>query len=70
MPGQIIHQWNNTVYRMNYWVHTAGRYRTTFILGRVYVAFFNSHQIEAMIYMSDENENHFGKDDDCPGLRI
>ena len=52
MPGQII-QWNNTVYGMNYLVHTAGRYRVISILGRVHAAFFNSHQREAMIYMLD-----------------
>ena len=39
---------------MNYWVHTTGRYRATSILGRVHVAFCNSHQSEAMIYMLDE----------------
>ena len=36
------------------WVHTAGRYRGTPILGRVHAAFFISHQIKAMIYMPDE----------------
>ena len=36
------------------WSCTAGRYRATSILGRVYAAFFNSHQFEAMIYMPDE----------------
>ena len=39
---------------MNYWVHPAGRYRATSILGRVHAAFFNSIQVEAMIYMPYE----------------
>ena len=39
---------------MNYWVHTTERYRATSILGRVHAAFFNSHQIDTMIYMLDE----------------
>ena len=39
---------------MNYWVHTAGRYRAVYVSGRVHAAFFTRHQIEAMIYMPDE----------------
>ena len=39
---------------MNYWVCTAGRYRTTSILCGVNTAFFNNHQIERMIYMLDK----------------
>ena len=39
---------------MNYWVHTAGRYRATSILGRIHAAFFNCHQFEAITYMPDE----------------
>ena len=39
---------------MNYWVCTAGRYRAISVLGRVHAAFFNSHQMKAMIYMQDE----------------
>ena len=47
-------QWNNAVYQINYWVNTAGRYRATSILGRVHAAFFNSHEIKALIYLPDE----------------
>ena len=39
---------------MNYWIHTAGRYRATSILGRVHAAFSNHHQFDAMTYMPDE----------------
>ena len=39
---------------MNYWVHTAGRYRSTSILERVHKAFFNYYQFDAMTYMLDE----------------
>ena len=51
---RLFIQWNNAVYQMNCWVHTAGRYRGTSILRRLHAAFFNSHQIEAMIYIPDE----------------
>ena len=51
---RVVIQWNNAIYRMNYWVCTAGRYRATSILRRGHAAFFNNHQIEAMIYMPDE----------------
>ena len=36
---------------MNYWVCTAGRYRSTSILERVHKAFFNYYQVQAMNYM-------------------
>ena len=39
---------------MNYWVHTAGRYRATCIVGIVYVTFFNCHQFNSVTYMPDE----------------
>ena len=39
---------------MDYWVHTAGRYRAMSILGRVHAAFLNCHQFNAMTYMPDE----------------
>ena len=39
---------------MNYWVHTAGRYRAMSILGTVHAAFFNHHQFDAMTYIPDE----------------
>ena len=39
---------------MTYWVHTAGRYRSTSILERVDVAFFNYYQFDAMTYIPDE----------------
>ena len=39
---------------MNYWVHTAGRYRSTSILEIVHKAFFNYYQFHAMAYMPDE----------------
>ena len=51
---RLVIKWNNTVYKMSYWVHTAGRYRATSILERVYSVFFGSHQIEALIYMPDK----------------
>ena len=39
---------------MNYLVCTAGRFRTTSILGRVHAAFFNCYQFSAMTYMPNE----------------
>ena len=39
---------------MNYWAHTAGRYRAASILGRVHAVFFNCHQFDAMTYMPNE----------------
>ena len=38
---------------MNYWVCTAGRYRSTSILEKVQKAFFNYYQFDAMTYMPD-----------------
>ena len=51
---RLFSQWNNTIYRMNYWVHTAGGYRATAVIGSVHATFFTSHQIQEMIYMLDE----------------
>ena len=48
------HLWNNVEYQMNYWVHTAGRYRSTFIHEKVCKAFFNYYQFHAMATMPDE----------------
>ena len=39
---------------MNYWVHTAQRYRASSILGRVHAAFFNHYQFHTMTYIPDE----------------
>ena len=39
---------------MNYWVCTAGRYRSTSILEKVHKAFFNDYLFHAMANMSDE----------------
>ena len=39
---------------MNYWVCTAGRYRSTSILQGVHKAFFNYYQFHAMAHMPDE----------------
>ena len=39
---------------MNYWVHTGGRCRATFIFGRVHAIFFNHHQFDVVTYMLDE----------------
>ena len=39
---------------MNYWAHTAGRFRATAMLGRIHTAFFNCHQFDAEIYMPNE----------------
>ena len=39
---------------MNYWVCTAGRYRSASILERVYAAFVNYNQFDAMTNMPDE----------------
>ena len=39
---------------MNYWFHTAGRYRSTSILERVHKTFFNYYQFSAMTYMTDD----------------
>ena len=39
---------------MNYWVHTAGRYRSTSILEKVHKAFINYYQYHGMTYMVDE----------------
>ena len=36
---RLFIQWNNAVYKMNYWVHTAGRFRVTSVLGRVPATF-------------------------------
>ena len=47
-------QWNNTVYRMNYWVCTAGIYMAMDVLGRVHTTFFTSHQMQEIIYMPEE----------------
>ena len=38
---------------MNFWVHTAGRYRSTSILEKVNKAFFNYYQLNAMAYIPD-----------------
>ena len=45
---RLFIQWNNTVYQMNYWVPTGGRYRAISILGRVHAT------IKTIIYMPDE----------------
>ena len=50
---RLLTKWNNTVYRMKYFILTAGRYRATSILVRVHGVIFNSCQIYAMIYMLD-----------------
>ena len=50
----LFNLWNYAVHQMNYWVHAAGRYRSTSILERVHVAFFNYYQFNAMTYMPDE----------------
>ena len=47
---RLYNLWNNTVHGMNYWVHKAGRYRVTSILGRVYAAFLNCYQFDEMTY--------------------
>ena len=39
---------------MNYWVCTAGRYRSTSILEKVHKAFFNYYQFHAMANMPYE----------------
>ena len=39
---------------MSFWVHAAGMYRGTSILGRVHAAFFNCHQFSEMTKLSDE----------------
>ena len=39
---------------MNYWGHSAGRYRATSIFGRVHATLFNHHQFNAVIYIPDE----------------
>ena len=39
---------------MDYWVHTAGRYIATSVLGRVHAVFFNCHRFDAMTCMLDE----------------
>ena len=51
---ELFTLWNNVVYQMNYWVHAAGRYRSTSILERVHKAFFNYYQFHAMTYMPGE----------------
>ena len=51
---ELFSEWNNTVQPMRFWVHTAGRYRATSILGRVHAAFFNCHQFDAMTHVPDE----------------
>ena len=48
---KLFNLWNNVVHQMNYWVHTAGRYRAISIIGRVHAAFFNCHQFNALTYM-------------------
>ena len=55
-PGldEFFKLWNNALYQMNYWVLTAGRYRSTSILERVHKAFFNYYQFNAMTLMPDE----------------
>ena len=50
----IFSLWNNAVHHMSFWVHTAGTYRATSILGRVHSAFFNYHQFNKMTHMPDE----------------
>ena len=39
---------------MNFWVCTAGTYRATAILSRVYATFFNYHYFSKMTKMPDE----------------
>ena len=51
---ELFNLWNNAVHWMNYWVCTAGRYRSTSILERVHKAFFNYYEFNAMTYMPDE----------------
>ena len=52
---ELFSLWNNVVHYMNYWVHTAVRYKTIFILGRVHATFFNHHQFNTLPSMPDEN---------------
>ena len=42
---RLLIQWDNAVYRMNYWICTGGRYRATSILGRVHAAFFKHRNL-------------------------
>ena len=48
---ELFNLWNNTVCWMNYLVHAAGRYRSTSILEKVLLAFFNYYQFNAMTQM-------------------
>ena len=51
---ELFNLLNNTVHRMNYWVYTLGRYRSTSILERIHKAFFGYYQFNAMTYTQDE----------------
>ena len=51
---ELFNMWNNALCQMNYWVHTAGRYRSTSILEKVLNSFFNYYQFHAMANMPDE----------------
>ena len=51
---RLFSLWNNAIYHMNYWVHTAGTYRATTILGGVHATFFNYHQFNEICYMPEE----------------
>ena len=51
---RLFSLWNNAVHCINFWVHTAGTYRATSILGRVHTAFSHYHQFNKMTHMPDE----------------
>ena len=51
---ELFNPWNNGVCQMNYWVHTAVKYRSTPIIERVHKAFFNNYQFSAITNIPDE----------------
>ena len=46
--------WNNAIHCKNFWVHTAGTYRATVILGRVHTTFFAYQCFNEMTNVPDE----------------
>ena len=51
---ELFNLWNNAVCQMNYWVNTAGRYRSTFIFEKAHKAFINYYQFHVFAYMLDK----------------
>ena len=52
---ELFNLQNNAVCQMNYWVCTAGTYRSISILERVHWGFFNYYQFHAMANIPDES---------------